>query len=212
MNAARAALVATVSLLLAGATSAIAGPSPNTSNPAPIWDGFYLGAHGGYAQTSGDDSGGLFGVHGGYRRSFGTMILGVEADVTGTGIEQSVTASGNGITATATASLDYLASVRAVGGVEIGRAFLYATGGLGLGGASFKVAASGFGTSASGELSASLTGSVFGAGLEVRASDKISVRGEVLHYAFSRATIDGVTVSGDLAVTTVRAGLSMRLN
>jgi opacity protein-like surface antigen len=94
----------------------------------------------------------------------------------------------------------------------VGPALLYATGGLGLGGASLKASAHGFGTFAFAEANVSLVGSVFGAGVEARATEKISIRAEVLHYAFTRSSINGVVYNEDLSATVLRTGVSLRFN
>lgn len=134
-----------------GATGAIAAdmglpppPAPFVAPaPPPLWTGFYVGAHGGgawdptggnntncgnactFAQTT------LAGVAGGlqlgYNYQFGMMVLGAEADFSGSSLRGSYPAL-DGID-TLTTSVDYFGTVTGKVGVAVGRLLIYGKGG-----------------------------------------------------------------------------------
>lgn len=133
-----------------GATGAIAAdmglppPVPFVAPaPPPLWTGFYVGAHGGGAW---DPTGGnntncgnactsaqttLAGVAGGlqlgYNYQFGMMVLGAEADFSGSSLRGSYAAL-DGID-TLTTSVDYFGTVTGKVGVAVGRLLIYGKGG-----------------------------------------------------------------------------------
>lgn len=127
--------------------------------PAPVWtwDGFYLGAHAGYAWADdpllrrlslgtvnldfGDvnSRGALAGVHAGFNRQNGRWLTGLEVDISATAIRGASTVSGTGLlsggpgmeTLSIIDRFDMLGSARArLGWLPRPDLLLYATGGL----------------------------------------------------------------------------------
>ena len=191
------------------------------AEPASPWRGLYVGAHGGFdnvswSLTSGlgstiKEQGAVFGGHAGYNWQSKGFVVGVEADLSSSSASRERTRG----TTTTKLSTPYLASVRARAGFTLGPALLaYATGGLAF--ASVDINASdtsyGFNLTASGPS----TGWVFGGGLEyMMPNTSLSVRGEILHYAFSATDIQYASYSVfnvDTSATVVRAGIGYHFN
>lgn len=195
--------------------------TPRRHQPAPayhapprpsIWQGVYVGAHGGYsvgwATPSGgydtvDLSGGALGGHIGYNSQAGDWVLGLEAD--GTWNDTSGSRGFAGPT-WVDAKADWTSSFRARVGYAFGNVLLYATGGVAFGGFDIGVATPGL----SSRVSETAFGYVAGGGIEMKLSDNWSGRLEALHYGFGDQTSNFATgsVPVDLGVTTVRAGLT----
>src|SRR5258708_1539172 len=153
---------------LVGATLLFAGPAfaadlavkaPPLAGPLPAqWGGFYLGIHGGYGW--GPDSvdgeiigpigpfsnpspkGGVFGGQAGYNWQYGSVVAGLEIDVSGADLKdsQSQTVSGVipivripfSVTETLSSKVDFFGSARARAGFLVTPDWLvYGTGGLG---------------------------------------------------------------------------------
>ena len=194
--------------------------TPRRAAPAPyypparpsIWQGIYVGGHGGYsigwATPSGgfdtvDLSGAAIGGHVGYNSQSGNWVLGLEAD--GTWNDTSgVRTFGGPVRVDAHA--DWTSSLRARIGYSFGNVLLYATGGAAFGGFDIGVSQVGI-ASRAGE---TVFGYVAGGGLEMKLAPDWSARIEALHYGFDdksfRFATGGVPV--DLGITTVRAGLT----
>lgn len=184
--------------------------------PTAQWSGFFvgglLGAAAGSADTGGSAlgdigmSGFAGGLLGGYNIQLGSLVAGVEADVTWASLDGSENVAG----LNATAGHDWLGSVRGRLGYATENWLLYGT--LGYAFADFHLDTSDFGTHLS--QSAHPNGFVYGAGAEYAISPQLSLRGEVLRYTFEDMSFDlpsGV-LTADPDVTTVRAGLSLRFN
>ncbi len=181
-----------------------------------IWQGFYLGAHGGYgvgrttatgSYDTVDLSGGTLGLHAGYNWQFREWVIGVEGDAAWSGLDGSRTFAGP---TKVTVHNDWLASLRLRGGYTYGNALFYLTGGLAM--ANLDVAVgTGVVTSSASD---TLYGFVVGGGLEMKVSPKVSARLEALHYGFNEQDFKfgAATIPIDTSVTTVRAGLTFHFN
>lgn len=174
------------------------------SAPAPMqpvaqtgdWGGFYGGAQLGYGSVDGDstldntlDLGGdglIGGVHAGYRMDFGTFVAGAELayDLTDISTDDPI----------GTANFDNMASLKLMGGVDLGQWLAYGTVGMSRVGADFGGTLSGDGT---------LDGRFAGLGAEYALSDSLSVGGEVLQHSFDND-------ESDFDMTTVQARVNFR--
>ena len=201
---------------LAVAAGAVLPGSAALADHASPWKGFYIGVHGGWDEVSWTnplatitptirERGAVFGGHAGYNWQSDSFVFGVEADLSSSSAKHTF----GGGTATATLDNPYLTSLRARAGVTVAPALLlYATGGLAATDVNLKVIVPGFSATAVG----SSTGWVAGGGLEYKMSGApLSVRGEILHYSFSKVDMQfaGVSVLNiDNSATVVRAGLT----
>jgi outer membrane immunogenic protein len=172
-----------------------------------IWRGVYGGVHAGFG-WSGDADGAVGGAQAGYNWQSQQYVYGIEADISASDIGASGSATAcdpmfGCATARASASIDWLATVRGRLGVLVQpNLLLYATAGLGIvhaeGHASVTVPGAG---SLRASVSDSDTGFVYGVGVESKISDTMSVRVEYLGFG----DIDAV---GDFGI--LRAGLNFR--
>lgn len=197
------ALMAAIAVYVIGtaATHAAdkAGGGPAAIVVASPFAGAYIGAHVGYAQLNDDSSfnGWLGGAHAGYNAPIGGgLILGAELD----GSLSAANLSTSDDDVSLKVSNDWLASIRAKLGVEMGHVMPYATAGIAWG--KFSAKASDNKTTESESTTERLW--VIGAGLDyAMPATNVIVNIGVLHY-FDDAIADGLT--------TVRGGVSVRLN
>ena len=191
--------------------------------PSFSWTGFYVGGQVGYgwgkaqqpfnfpatantfpiAQGAMNQSGVLGGLHAGYLHQFGSVVLGVEADIEASGVTGNDRGAGgvvNGL------KHRWDASLRLRGGVAIDRVLVYATGGLAY-----------LNASASDALfvqtvNTNFTGFTVGAGLEYAFTPNVSARVEYRYTDYGKTTARFTT--GDYAtrinpqIHAVRVGLS----
>lgn len=200
---------AILSVAVLGAAPAFAGGPVIVADeavvaaPAPVmqtaqggdWGGFYGGAQLGYGSLDGDtldnalDLGGdglIGGVHAGYRMDFGTFVAGAEL-----GYDLMDISTGDPI---GSASFDNMASLKLMGGIDLGQWLAYGAVGMSRVGADFSGTLSGDDT---------LDGRFAGLGAEYALSDSLSVGGEVLQHNFDN---DGA----DFDMTTVQARVNFR--
>lgn len=200
---------AVLSLAVLGAAPAFAGgpvvvaDEVTVASPAPVamatpsgdWGGLYAGGQLGYGSVDGDlvdnalDFGGdgwIGGAHVGYRMDWGTFVGGAELayDLT------SIDVGG----AEASGSFDNMASLKLLGGIDLGQWLAYGTVGMSRIGADFGGTLTGDDT---------LDGRFAGLGAEYALSDKMSVGGEVLQHSFDNA-------DADFDMTTVQAKVNFR--
>ena len=181
------------------------------------WNGLYGGVHGGWAggqsSTAGafgqsiDTSGSLGGLHGGYNYQSGSLVTGLEADASWTGVDGSEPiSSGRNLSI----STDWLSSLRMRLGYATGNWLLYGTAGVALAGVDTALT----GPNGGSLDSDTLTGYAVGLGAELALTQSISARVEALHYGMSHETMQTWrgTVDMDLDLTTVHGGLSIKLN
>jgi outer membrane immunogenic protein len=158
------------------------------------WTGLYIGVNGGYgfsdfsdkfALTSSafngiDPQGGFGGGQIGYNWQSADFVLGVEADIQGSGIEAEATDRFGNVFKS---RLDYFATVRGRLGYAFGPALLYATGGFAYGGIRNDAIAGG---AAPFTFSGTATGYVLGTGYEYIFSPHWSLKGEYQYINLGR--------------------------
>lgn len=170
-------------------------------------NGLAVGFHAGYNHITGLDAGGL-----------GTILIGIEGDVTFTDWKDTANSPAALTTAGIRGVVDLLASVRARLGVTDENWLFYITGGVAFADAHAKAHYSG--SIDKDELND--IGGVVGAGIEVALTDTISLRGEGLYYFFNESqsinSTPGSTpgLAGDFTrlddAYVIRGGLSISLN
>lgn len=187
--------VALVALFAAAPASAadvpVRGPIYKAA-PAPIfnWTGFYFGGHVGYGFSDTDlgvePDGFLGGLQIGYNWQFSrNWVFGLEADISGTDMNDSV--------AGLNSHIDYLGTARARLGYTWDRTMLYGTGGF----AWNRSSVLGFHDTD--------TGYALGAGIEWAFAPNWSAKVEYMFYDF-----DNNTTFGDTQISTVKLGLNYR--
>lgn len=167
-----------------------------------IWQGLYGGVNVGWG-WSGDASGGVGGGQIGYNWQSNRLVYGVEADISAADIGTSETLAVPGAVLDASASIDWIATVRGRLGVLVQPNLLvYGTAGLAVVNAEAHASVAVFGV---GQISArqsdTESGLVFGVGVESKLTDKISARVEYLEFS----PPDRI---GDFGI--VRAGLNYK--
>lgn len=181
--------------IAATATSASAQSAPRQGN----WQGVHVGGHLGGAigsAASANTSGVLVGGHIGVNGQFDRVVVGVEADVGATtnghsGFNSKIRQGVNG-------------SMRGRLGYAFDRVMVYGTGGIAMSNYDYK--------NATGSISRTRTGSVFGAGAELMLTDNVALRGELLRYDYSKSSY--ARIGGPTNVrpssNVLRGGLSYR--
>jgi outer membrane immunogenic protein len=201
--------------LLATALS-VAPFAANAAPPVPFtWTGFYVGASGGFISqgTTATDldaavfpagttfgvsgTGGLFGVNAGYNYQMGAIVLGLEADIAGSTLNNTSTALKPTVdTFVISSKLRSLGTVRARIGYAFDRVLLYATGGFAYGNVQNAFNSPLDPNSTSGlSTSGVRTGWTVGGGLEYALTNNWIVRVEGLYVDLGRST-SGLNCSG----------------
>jgi outer membrane immunogenic protein len=174
------------------------------------WTGFYAGVSGGYGMGSSTTvgvpsgssqtiglSGGLLGANAGYNAQMDNFVLGVEGDVSWSGI------SGSAICTldpsfTCRGDIDWIASITGRAGVAFDKALLYASGGVALSGVEARVTPSSpFFT---GSHSGIGVGWTAGVGVEVAVTENVSLKADFSHVNFGtvRAPAGTLSSNGDV--------------
>lgn len=209
--------------LLAGvASSAVAADLPTSKGPpvapgyyvAPFsWTGFYLGVNAGWefanlnASNFGNPNGGVFGGQAGYNMQMNQFVLGLEADLEGTGSSTTNTyALGTNKFGTHT-----LTTERVRAGFAMDRTLFYLTGGY----AGVQTSASYTDTvfGGSGWASQWRNGGAIGGGVEYAFTNNITAKAEYLYLPFGNANYFSGTPDGEnsgLSMNLVRAGLNYK--
>ncbi len=216
---------------------------------APVWTGFYAGINGGGAFGASENlrvtnnadyteadigqfyhDGAFGGGQIGYNWSgFGwgnQVVLGVEADIQGSGIGSSF--NRNDLTYSfapalfgANQSIDYFGTVRGRLGYAVGNALIYATGGLAYANVDTKVSLNLPTYSVTNNLGSNQTetGWVVGGGVEYLLTPSWSVKVEYQYIDLGNQTISNVASDGyidrmtfDNSFSTVRAGINYHVN
>jgi outer membrane immunogenic protein len=179
------------------------------------WTGFYAGVNGGYAfdsqgkHTKMFDEGGFGGGQIGYswQGGFGlgpNVVLGVEADFQGAGIDHSIgVAWTNGHTGTHTRNIDDFGTVRGRLGYAAGPTLVYFTGGFAYGDKTNEIADTTANTVYKED--GIETGYVLGGGVEYKLNPSWSVKAE---YQFIDLNHENATDAAGKSVTTVDTELS----
>lgn len=181
-----------------------------------IWQGLYAGIHGGYVHGwaapagYGDSvglSGGTLGLHLGYNWQHGPWVVGLEADASWMPIDGARSFAGP---VWLEAESDWSSTMRMRLGYSFGGVLLYATGGVAL--ANFAISRA----DALGLVRVDETevGYAVGGGVEVEIAPGIRGRLEAIHMGFGETKLDHGSgrLPIDLDVTTVRAGVTFKLN
>lgn len=249
-------LLSTTALLALTATASAADLPSRYAAPAPVmaaapiftWTGFYVGAQVGYAwgedetalffggapvdlggfATDSEPDGFVGGVHVGYNYQMGSVVVGIEGDLEGAGIDGELSATDAalpGYAASVSSEINFQGSIRARVGVALDRALVYATGGLAFANientyAATLPAGNVFGLPA-GTYSESFDdtqwGWTIGAGVEYAITNNLTARVEYRYTRFdsydnSTALIAGGAAEQEPEFHTVRAGVSYKFS
>lgn len=209
--------------------------------PPPIaysWTGFYLGASGGIARSSGvkgDDcsffcsdidfikEGGTFGGQVGFNYQYGSSVFGIEADFSWIDGDRTTTlCTGCTFGVVIASQRDFLGTARARFGLAIDRTLAYVTAGVAFSDGEDKLTAIRNNT---GQLFTTFTqehrfGWVVGGGVEQAVLNNFTVRLEALYHSFGSKTLNYVDpniAGGDpvplhlaSSVLTARVGLNYK--
>jgi outer membrane immunogenic protein len=239
----------TSTALLSGAVVAADLRMP-VKAPAPVpvapysWTGCYIGGNAGavigwvreeisltgfFLESSGRDTGFIGGAQVGCNwQQSPNWVLGLEGDINYAGVKRSrnflFTSGSEDATGTQATKLQWLATLRGRIGPTWGQSFLYATGGLAVGGVKSSVfATDDNGATHSGSGSDTRVGWTVGAGFEYAFTRTISGKLEYLHFDLGSVSHPVVVVSGNSGVPTpwtanarmsgdiVRAGINIKL-
>jgi outer membrane immunogenic protein len=233
MRFVRAGLVLAAAVIgLAHPAAAADMPMPGKAVSAPVfsWTGFYAGVHAGWgwndptgtsviteagiselaAQHNLDANGPLFGGHMGYNWQVNQRwVVGIEGDITGTGIKASSAVSAvcpapacvppqpmPGALAAMSQDVNWLASVRGRLGTTWGAGLIYVTGGVAWANVDYKANAgdpgqvcSNNGCALPASSNNTKTGWTVGGGYETALIGNWTVRAEYLYYSFGGETL-----------------------
>lgn len=190
---------------------------------APLWNwtGFYVGGHvgGGFSEAnvsavqplwpsdvgnfSTNGSGVVGGGQIGYNWQFApNWVLGIEGDISGTGIRNNAVAPVTilgvpqpNVNHEADRNIDWMASVRGRLGWTSDRWMVYATGGAAWADVNYRTNFVGLPINVSLNKNVTLSGWVAGGGVEYAVSNNWTVRGEYLHYDFGSETVVNPTIA-----------------
>lgn len=185
-------LVVAAAILLPGAALA----------QAPNWTGLYGGVHGGVGAGSirgGTATGGLVGGQVGFNAQADRVVLGVEGDITSSGYEHKGFNGGG-----QTFRQKWIGTLRGRGGYAFDQVLVYGTAGV----ASAQNQFSDF----TGSSTKQTAGWAVGAGAEVKLTERVSARGELMHYSLGSAnfTTPVATYKLDSRTNVLRAGVNYR--
>jgi len=170
-------------LLIVSTTVALAASSAAAADADSVmpydWSGFYLGVQGGYLSTNmelvgtgnRDFNGGTIGAHAGYNWQYGSMVLGLEADINYAW--NSISAN---FGAPITVGTDWQGALRGRLGYAMDRTLIYGAAGLAL--------TRGYGTSLGTTMTEGFAGWTLGAGLEHAFADRWSGRIEYRYAGY----------------------------
>jgi outer membrane immunogenic protein len=200
------------SIAIASLTNAVAAADLGVKAPPATailpftWSGPYAGAYGAYGWTTSgglDATGGFGGGQIGYNFQTGMIVLGVEGDIAGGDISQTV---GNsfGIPFTTAFTNDTLASLRGRAGLAYNTWLFYGT--VGGGWAHDKISGNLGGLPFSNE--GWLSGWTAGAGVEWSFAPNWSTKLEYLHYGLGTPNTFGTVPSSKLDIGTLKIGIN----
>lgn len=228
-------LLATAALIAVTSGSAYAADLEPRYTKAPVasplwsWTGFYVGGHvgGGWSQGNAtttttivsdtavlgqNGSGVVGGAQIGYNWQFApNWVLGIEGDVSGTGIRKTaiapVTIGGfvpaPGINQIAERDISWLATVRGRFGYAADRWLVYATGGGAWGEANYTAGPAWAGIFNPATFSSTKSGWTVGGGVEYAVANNWTVRAEYLYYDLSGTTFVNNSAVAGISATTV---------
>jgi outer membrane immunogenic protein len=186
----------------AALTAGVSGFSGVAQAQAPNWTGIYGGLHGGVGAGNikgGSATGGLVGGQVGFNAQADRVVIGVEGDITSSGFEHKGFNGGG-----QTFRQKWVGTVRGRAGYAFDQVLVYGTAG----GAGAQSEFSDFG----GKKTQQTVGWAAGAGAEVKVTDRVSVRGELLHYALGTGTYQTpvATYKIDSRTNVLRGGVNYR--
>jgi outer membrane immunogenic protein len=180
------------------------------------WSGLYVGVNGGYGENAAsvpsgwlDPTGGFGGGQIGYNVQRGNIVFGLEADIEGGDISDTVPGTFGDFRGNFESKMDWFGTVRARAGYTFDRALVYATGGFAYGNVTNSFCAGGNCLSTS----ETQTGWVAGGGVEYKVNPNWSVKGEYQYLDLDASSATGAGPlgmgTGDRTqVNTVRVGLN----
>jgi outer membrane immunogenic protein len=180
----------------------MAGSTISAQAQVQNWTGLYGGVHGGLGAgnvNNGSANGGLIGGQVGFNAQADRIVIGVEGDITSSAYEhRGLNAGGQ------TFKQKWIGTARGRVGYAHDTVMFYGTAGVA--GASNEL------KDTSAKVSKNTVGWVAGAGAEAKITDRISVRGELLHYAMgiSNYTTPLATYKADTRTNVLRAGVNYR--
>jgi outer membrane immunogenic protein len=210
--------------------------------PAASWTGFYVGVNGGYAWNATNQDvvatnaahvtatfagaqpeGGFGGGQIGYNWQgiwHPHLVLGVEADIQGAGIEDTRRSGpSGGVIADAKSNTDWFGTVRGRIGYAFDRTLIYGTGGFAFGNVDSRLDAVVPSVGTIARHNDTQTGYAAGGGLEYKINSTWSVKGEYQYINLGDEKLAGVGVGATFGITTkdittdfhtVRAGLNYK--
>ena len=182
-------------ILLAGSTLSAQAQVQN-------WTGLYGGVHAGLGAgnvNNASANGGLIGGQVGFNAQADRVVIGVEGDLTSSAYEHRGLNGGG-----QTFKQKWIGTARGRVGHAFDTVLVYGTAGV--------AAASNELKDSTAKVSKNTIGWVAGVGAETKLTDRISVRGEVLHYAMgiSNYTTPLATYKADTRTNVLRAGVNYR--
>ncbi|NLH80335.1 MAG: porin family protein [Phyllobacteriaceae bacterium] len=183
------------------APAASYGYSESGSGPAAQWTGAYAGPQVGYAWGRNGVHGPQGGIYAGVNTAVGSnIVVGAEAEVNVSGQERYTVFNSNLVKQ----SSDWNANVRARAGVAFDKVMPYATVGVAFADDTVK----GLGANDT----TTKVGYVVGMGVEGRLTDRISVKGELMHSGFGGTdhVVGYTTQHNDVSQTVVRTGAAYK--
>jgi outer membrane immunogenic protein len=192
----------TLGVTLASVIFAAGLATGTSAQQAPNWTGLYGGVHGGVGAGNirgGSATGGLVGGQVGFNAQADRVVLGLETDVTSSGFEHKGFNGGG-----QTFRQKWVGSVRGRAGFAFDQVLVYGTGGVAGAQTQFQDFV--------GKSSKQTVGWAVGGGAEVKLTDRVSARGEVLHYSMGTATYNTpvATYRLDQRTNVLRAGVNYR--
>jgi outer membrane immunogenic protein len=205
-----------------------APPAPIAAVPVFTWTGFYAGIHGAWIRNDVDairstdttvpaaltparislyDDGFGGGAQVGYLMQFGSIVAGIEADITATDIGRSrsvaLTVARDTVTTRVSSDMDFFGTVKGRLGVTFPsflpffqQSMIYATGGLGYADINNRVRVTDGIDVISGRGDDIKVGFVVGGGTESAITRNISIKTETLYYNLEDDTVTTSTVAG----------------
>jgi len=173
--------------------------APSFDGATPRWQGFYAGAHagGGFGKAGPANTSGMVGgVQAGYNWQADKVVVGVEADVSASGIRNNSYADKT--------RQKWLGTIRARAGYSFGNVLAYGTAGLA--GSTTEIK-NGLGKSSTGQ-----TGFAVGGGAEMMMGANVTVRGEYLRYQMGDANYPALPgpIKVDTNANVFRGGINYK--
>jgi outer membrane immunogenic protein len=192
----------TFALRLGSAAVAALTLSATEASAQQNWTGLYGGVHAGVGAGTirgGSANGGMIGGQVGFNAQADRVVLGVEGDVTSSGFEHKGFNGGG-----QTFKQKWVGTARGRAGYAFDQVLVYGTGGV--------AASDNKLSDVSGSADKKTLGWVVGAGAEVKLTERISARGELMHYALGSGTYSTGTATYrvDSRTNVLRAGVNYR--